>query len=178
MSLLHEIPWWAWGGGALGVVAVVAAAGRGGSGRGVPMPPAQIRALIERTFPLSGIPVWYALTNAALESGFDPGASLQAGRDDSHGLMQVNLKVASIRAQLEADGLTQSDLYEPEVNLRFWATRLAGVFLRGARSRGYTGDAAFEALRLRLAGIGWDDFGRPKARAIAARLWRYAARFR
>lgn len=181
-----NVPLWAWALGAAGAAGVAAVVSRTGGGGRVPTPPAQIRALINSIFPLHGIPVWYALTNAALESGFDPGAALQAGRDDSHGLMQINLLVPDVRAAMEREGLTQQDLYDPETNLRFWAKHLAGVFLRGARAHGYGGDAAFEALRLRLAGIGWDYIAgagpnaavRRKTAAIKARLWRYAARFR
>lgn len=176
MTLLSSVPWWGWAGGA-GAALVAMAAFR--KPARVPVATAQIRRILGELFPAgSKIPLWYALTNAALESGFDETARLVQGRDDSYGLMQINLAVPSLRAQLEADGLRPDDLLEPETNARFWRDRIAGVFRSGAVRRGYSGDRLWEAVRLRCAGIGWDDFECPKAVAIKARLWRYAARFR
>jgi hypothetical protein len=118
------------------------------------------------------------MTNAALESGFRSDAHLDASRDDSYGLMMVNMKVPSLRAAIEELDRTPDDLYDPEFNATFWRDRQAKVFRAGARAHGFTGDAVWEAVRLRLAGIPWDDFQSSEARRIATRFWRYAGRYR
>lgn len=172
---LERVPPWAWGVGAAVAVAVMASTVKRVR---VPMPGRAIRALLVDIFPRAGIPEWYALTNAALESGFQSDLHLRRGRDDSYGLMMVNNLVPDVRTALENAGLSVDDLFDPRTNAEFWADNLAGVFRRGAVSRGFTGDRLWEAVRLRLAGIEWDSFDSAKAAAIKARLWRYAARFR
>ncbi len=152
---------------------------RDATGRPIPVAPARVRELIARLFPAAGpIPRWFAMTNAALESGFRAEAHLDAAHDDSYGLMMVNMKVPSLRAIIEELGRTPNDLYDPEFNLTFWRDRQAKVFKAGARAHGFAGDAVWEAVRLRLAGIPWEDFQTSKARYIASRFWRFAGRYR
>lgn len=139
------------------------------------MAPREIRELLAEIFGTGPIPLWFALTNAKLESGFNPQADLRTAREDSFGLFMINWRAH--RATLEARGISQGDLLEPRINATYWRD-VVRTFKAGAVRRGYTGDAMWEAVRLRLAGIRWDDFGGATARGIASRFWATAGRFR
>ena len=137
--------------------------------------PREIRELLAELFGTGSIPLWFALTNAKLESGFNPTAELHTPHEDSFGLYMVNWRAH--HEALEGQGLSQADLLDARTNATYWRD-VVRVFKAGAARRGFTGDALWEGVRLRLAGIGWRDFDGAGARAIASRFWRTAVRFR
>jgi hypothetical protein len=137
--------------------------------------PAAIRALLAELMQGTSVPLWYALTVASLESGFDPGATLNTAREDSYGLFMLNWR-AHEEALVER-GITDPDeLLDARVNATYWRDLVRRLIV-AAKRRGYTGDEVFSQVRLRLAGIGWGSTSATALR-IKARLWTRARRYR
>ena len=167
--------WWVVGIGALlgGAVALLwprsAFATTGGT-----MTLTQIQNLILDVFRGSGIPLWFAMANANLESAFNPNAH-RGGNESSWGLMQINWNAHE--AALRARGIeSPQELTDPLVNLTYWRD-LVG---RLASQEGATESGGIEdwgRVRLRLAGVRRSAFGGATAARILGRFRPVAARW-
>lgn len=110
------------------------------------------------------LPKWFIFAMVEKESGFRTTA-LHGGREDSIGLFQINWNAHG--RELSSRGIRREDLYRPEVNASYWG-ELAERIRQAAIARGFTPPGLWYAIRLRLKGIGWDDFDRADARASIA----------
>jgi len=175
----RRLAWIVGGGSALAIAALVflwprkaGASSRGIVGIWLDGPSDEIDDQLNALFGSSDIPLWFAFACAELESGFNAraynperGANTPEG-EGSYGLFQIYWKAH--QAALEAQHITQADLYDPRVNAIYWRAYV----LRLASQVGATKNDApsWEAVRLRLAG---DRDGRPDDASDQARLDRY-----
>lgn len=139
---------------------------------GVRMSPTEIQTLIIDLCRRAGIPAWFGLANAELESGFDPRAHNAEG---SYGLMQIYWRVheTAVRA-LGAAG--PEALYDPQLNVSYW-TRIVGQFAHGVGVDSGGGVEDWGKVRLRLAGVTPARFGSDDAQRRLARYRPVAAKW-
>lgn len=121
------------------------------------------------------LPAWFVWAMADKESSLKPGARHVDLAERSFGLFQVNWNAHG--AELTRRGIAQGQLYDPMVNAAYWS-ELADDLTRAARARGIEGDHVWYAVRLRLKGIAWDDFGGDLARTAILAFRPYVARWK
>lgn len=132
----------------------------------------EVRSLIASIIAGSGIPLWYAMANCQLESGFNARAHNAEG---SYGLMQIYWRAH--REALARYGITDPEqLYDPETNLRYWRDLVARIAAQEGAS--LDDPASWERVRLRLAGVRRANFGGATAARILARYRPVAERWR
>jgi hypothetical protein len=108
----------------------------------------------------------------SLRRGLNPDAHHPPPHEDSWGLYQINLHAH--QQELEQRGLRlPDDLRDPMVNALYFGELARGLYAE-ARRRGISeGLHAWIAVRLRLKGIPWDDFGTDLARLTVQRFKPY-----
>jgi hypothetical protein len=130
------------------------------------------------------VPSWFAMAQADKESGFDNTArNNRPGIEDSYGLYQINWRAHG--PTLTARGITPAMLFDPRVNAAY-AFELFEQLRAAAIARGFPADSEqlWHAVRLRLAGIPWEDFDGPRpswtadARRVVAAFEPFVARYR
>lgn len=137
---------------------------------------AEVRAAIDMVSQAHPtIPRWFAWAMADKESGLRPGALHLDRAEDSLGLFQINWRAHG--AELTSRGVTREQLYIPIVNAAYWG-ELADGLTRAALARGIEGDHVWYAVRLRLKGIDWDDFGGDLARTAIVAFRPYVAKWK
>lgn len=163
----------------LAFVALVAILALASAGRGsVSLPPAT-RADVRRAIELvisqrPGLLAAFVWAMADKESGFNPHANADTANEDSLGLFQVNWRAHG--ARLRARGAEREWLFDPTYNATYWG-EIADQIRRAAIARGYRPPGLWHAIRLRLKGIDWDDFGSPLALETIRKFGPYLARY-
>lgn len=152
------------GAGLLLAIAAIAGARRSaapwsGTGRRYGRP--AVSAAIEHAAMTYGIPRWFAWAQADKESGLNPSAH-HGGAEDSWGLYQINLNAHG--AVLAARGIGSEELKNPMVNATYFGELAKDLYVEALRRGVSPGLHGWVAVRLRLKGIPWDDFGSALAR--------------
>lgn len=137
-------------------------------GRGYAMP--SISAAIETAAMTYGIPRWFAWAQADKESGLNPSAH-HGSAEDSWGLYQINMNAHG--TTLAARGIDAELLQNPMVNADYFGQLARDLHTEALRRGVAEGLHAWVAVRLRLKGIGWDDFGSDLARLTVQRFQPY-----
>lgn len=133
-------------------------------------PSERIRTIIESVATAYGVPVAFAMADAAHESRFKSGVglnTLSGGEPDgaiperSVGLMGVNVnpntptgqrRIAHIQAiaDVDTDAEVIAKLKEPEFNVGYWCAHIVRELIRRADSEGRTGREKWIAVRVWL----------------------------
>lgn len=153
-----------------GILLVLAAIGRkrgGVAGGTVPARHygrADVAAAIDlavRAHPI--LPRWFVWAMADKESGLDPSETNveTPARERSYGLFQINWNAHG--EELTRRGVSVEQLFIPIVNAAYWS-EIAEIWARAAMARGIQGDHVWYAVRLRAAGVEWENFGTALAR--------------
>lgn len=120
-----------------------------------------------------GIPLAFFMACAALESRFNPGVRRFDSVERSVGLYQINLNAHG--GTLSQLGISADDLYDPRVNVKYWASHIVERLAARADRDGYEesgNPSKWEAVRSWLASSRFDP------RNTSSGAWRYIERFR